>query len=124
MDKGTCKDSPPKETAGQWSRLYLQQEPHPLVLIGGCPQQALCVQGQQAEGGVVGGPHPHGTGAGGLGGVEHSLAPKEDVVEGVGLAVARVAEDGEDLDLGHVPAAQPLDKLTLVMDLGGGMSAR
>jgi len=101
------------------SGCYLEQQPHPLVLIGGRTQQPLRVEGQQAEGGVVGSPHPHGAGAGRLGGVEHRIAPEEDVVEGVGLAVARVAKDGEDFHLA-VPAAEPLQELTLAMNLGGG----
>lgn len=47
------------------------------------------------------------------------------MIEGVGLAIAGVAKDGEDLDSCGVPAAESVHKLRLVADLGrerGGRS--
>lgn len=41
------------------------------------------------------------------------------MVEGVGLAIASVAKDGEDLDSCHLPAAESVHKLRLTADLGG-----
>lgn len=97
--------------------MYLQKETHSLVLIGRCSQETLRIQGDQAQRGVVRGPHAHGAGAGRLGGVEHALAPEQDVVERVGLAIASVAEDGEHLDPGDVRAAEPLHKVGLLVHL-------
>lgn len=88
-------------------------------MIGRGPQQALGIQGEKAEVGVVGGPHTHCAGTGGLGGIKHGLTTKQNVIEGVGLAVACVPKDGEDFDACHVPTAEPVQKLRLIADLGG-----
>lgn len=80
-------------------------------------QEAFCIQGDQAERGVVSGPHSHRTGAGGFGGEEHTLTAKEDVVERVGLAIASVAKDGDDLHTRHIRTAETVQKLRLVTDL-------
>lgn len=40
----------------------LQQEPRPLVLVSGDPEQALRVYAHDLGTGVVGGPNPHGAG--------------------------------------------------------------
>ena len=106
-------------TAYRWHH-YLEQQPHPLVLIGCGPQQALGIQGDQVEGGVISSPDTNGAGVGRLGGVEDALPSKQDVVEGVGLAVSGVAEDGQDLDSCHLAAAQPLQELCFITHLGGG----
>lgn len=86
-------------------------------MIGRCSQQTLCIQGDEVQGGIVSGPHAHRAGAGGLGGVEHALTPKQDVVERVGLAIAGVAKDGEDLDPSDVRTAEPLHKLSVIFHL-------
>lgn len=45
------------------------------------------------------------------------------MVEGVGLAVAGVAKDGEDLDIRLITAAQTLDKIRFIADLQGDKGA-
>lgn len=101
----------PDVMAAKNHKSHLEQKPHSLVLIGCSSQQALRIQSDEAEVGVEGGPHPHGAGAGRLGGVEDSPAIKQDVVEGVGLPISSVAKDGKDLNASDVATAESVHEV-------------
>lgn len=98
---------------------HLEQQAGSLALFGTVPQQPLRVDHHDFADGVKGGPHAHRAGL--LCGrrLEHLPAREEGVVQGVGFALARVAEDGHHLQQLLGVAAQALDEGCFIFYLEG-----
>lgn len=98
---------------------HLEQEAGPLALFGAVAQQALRVHHHHLADGVQGGPHAHRAGLLRGGRLEHLPACEEGVVEGVGLALASIAEDGHHFQQLAGVAAQALYEGRFIFYLGG-----
>lgn len=103
---------------------HLEQQTSSLALFGTVPQQPLCVDHDDFADGVEGGPHAHSAGL--LRGrrLEHLPAHEESVVQGVGFALTRVAEDGHHFQQLLGVAAQALDEGCFIFYLGRGVKIR
>lgn len=98
---------------------HLEQQACSLALFGTVPQQPLCVDHHDFADGVKGGPHAHRAGFLRRRRLEHLPAHEESVVQGVGFALTRVAEDGHHFQQLLGVAAQALDEGCFIFYLGG-----
>ena len=97
----------------------LQQQPRPSVFVDGDAEQTLGVQADDLEFGIEGRPYAQGAGALLVRGVKDLSTVEEGLVECVTLAITRIAENRDDLDLELVVhrTTELLDELVRVGDL-------